>query len=326
MFKQKGWEQVESSQDIQTPGAWERRLIEQVVNSSLIENRRARRWKIFFQFIAIIYVLLIFAVMLPDQIYELWNIANPHTSLVEVEGVIAADAKATADNIVKGLRSAFEDSQTKGIILRINSPGGSPVQAGYVYDEIIRLRGKYKNIPLYAVIVDVGASAAYYIAAAADAIYADKASIVGSIGVLMNGFGFVKTLENFGAERRLLTAGERKGILDPFSPMNERDKEFAKSLLEKMHQQFISAVKNGRKGKLKDDPNLFSGLFWNGEEAKELGLIDGLGSSGYVAREIIGTDKIVDHTHKEDWLERFSEQMGSKMVHALLSMSIPKFW
>lgn len=325
MFKQKSWEQVESIQDSQTPG-WERRLIEQVVNSSLIENRRARRWKIFFQFVAIVYVLLIFAIMLPDQIDELWNIANPHTSLVEVEGVITADSKATADNIVKGLRSAFEDSQTKGIILRINSPGGSPVQAGYVYDEIVRLRGKYKNIPLYAVIVDVGASAAYYIAAAADAIYADKASLVGSIGVLMNGFGFVKTLDNFGAERRLLTAGERKGILDPFSPMNERDKEFAKNLLERMHQQFINAVKNGRKGKLKEDPNLFSGLFWNGEEAKDLGLIDGLGSSGYVAREIIGADKIVDHTHKEDWLEKFSEQMGSKMVHALLSMNMPKFW
>lgn len=325
MFKQKSWEQVESIQDSQTPG-WERRLIEQVVNSSLIENRRARRWKIFFQFVAIVYVLLIFAIMLPDQIDELWNIANPHTSLVEVEGIISSDSKATADNIVKGLRSAFEDSQTKGIILRINSPGGSPVQAGYVYDEIVRLRGKYKNIPLYAVIVDVGASAAYYIAAAADAIYADKASLVGSIGVLMNGFGFVKTLENFGVERRLLTAGERKGILDPFSPMNEGDKVFAKNLLERMHQQFINAVKNGRKGKLKEDPNLFSGLFWNGEEAKDLGLIDGLGSSGYVAREIIGADKIVDHTHKEDWLEKFSEQMGSKMVHALLSMNMPKFW
>jgi protease-4 len=295
-----------------------------VVNASVIENRRARRWKVFFQFVAIFYVILIAALMMPDQIDTLWNIANPHVSLVKVEGIIDTDAKASADSIIKGLRSAFEDSKTKGIILRINSPGGSPVQAGYVYDEIIRLRGKYKNIPVYAVIVDVGASAAYYIASAADAIYADKASLVGSIGVLMNGFGFVKTLENLGMERRLLTSGERKGILDPFSPLTERDRVFVKDLLAKMHEQFINAVKQGRKGKLQDDPNIFSGLFWNGQEAVALGLIDGLGSSSYVARDIIGIEQVVDHTHKEDWLERFSEQMGSRLTNALLTVTMPK--
>lgn len=320
---QKNWTQVDQEAIADT---WERKLITQVVIASVNETRRARRWKVFFQFMAMLYVLLIMALIIPEQIKELWNIANPHTSLIEIEGVIAADSKAAADNIITGLRSAFEDTQTKGIILRINSPGGSPVQAGYVYDEIIRLRAKYQDIPLYAVIVDVGTSAAYYIAAAADAVYADRASLVGSIGVLINGFGFVKTMQDYGVERRLITSGERKGILDPFSPLSERDKMFAQDLLKRMHQQFIDAVKTGRKGKLKDDPNIFSGLFWNGEEAKELGLVDGLGNSGYVAREIIGAEKIVDYTHKEDWLKHFSEQMGSQLSNAVLGLNTVRFW
>lgn len=320
---QNNWMQNEQNPDAMAD-TWERRLITQVVTASVTETRRARRWKVFFQFMAMLYMLAIFAIILPEQIEELWKIANPHSSLVEIEGIIASDSKAAADNIIKGLRKAFEDSQTKGIILRINSPGGSPVQAGYVYDEIMRLRAKYQDIPLYAVIVDVGASAAYYIAAAADAIYADKSSLVGSIGVLINGFGFVKTMQDFGIERRLLTSGERKGILDPFSPLNERDKTFAQNLLKRLHQQFIDAVKTGRKGKLKDDPEIFSGLFWSGEEAKELGLVDELGNSSYVAREIIGVEKMVDHTYEEDWLERFSEQMGSSLANAVLNLSTIK--
>lgn len=322
---QKNWNQIEQNQDFMAD-TWERKLITQVVISSVTETRRARRWKVFFQFMAMLYVILILVLMAPEQIKELWNITSPHTSLVEVEGIISVDSKAAADNIITGLRNAFEDSQTKGIILRINSPGGSPVQAGYVYDEIVRLRAKYQDIPLYAVIVDMGASAAYYIAAAADSIYADKASLVGSIGVLINGFGFVKTMQDYGVERRLITSGERKGILDPFSPLSERDKTFAQDLLKRMHAQFISAVKNGRKGKLKDDPNIFSGLFWNGEEAKELGLVDGLGNSGYVAREIIGAEKIVDHTYKEDWMKRFSDQVGSQLSNAVLGLNTVKFW
>jgi len=271
---------------------------------------------VFFKLAALVYLCVLLVLLLSDRLTDLWE-STPHSSLVDVKGVIAADSKASADKIVEGLRDAFEDTRTKGVILRINSPGGSPVQAGYVYDEIRRLRAEHKDIPLYAVIADMGASGAYYMAAAADAIYADKASLVGSIGVLMNGFGFVETLKSLGVERRLLTAGEHKGILDPFSPMNDQDRLFAKGLLEQIHQQFISAVQQGRKGKLKDDPSIFSGLFWSGKEAQALGLVDGLGSSGYVAREVIGAEEIVDYTPKDDWIKRVSERLGAGMMTGL---------
>lgn len=325
MFTQKHRERKGSIMDNQdSPTTWERKLIEQVITASALEARRARRWKVFFQLLGLAYLGLILFLLLPEQIQDLWATVNPHTSMVEINGVIADGNKADADNIIKGLRSAFEDKYTKGIVLRINSPGGSPVQAGYVYDEILRLRAEHKNIPIYAVIVDVGASAAYYIASATYAIYADKASLVGSIGVLMNGFGFVKAIQNLGIERRLLTAGEHKGILDPFSPMSDQDKGFAQDLLNRMHQQFITAVKNGRKGKLIDDPKIFSGLFWSGEEAKTLGLVDGLGSSDYVARQIIGAEKIINHTHKEGLVDRFSESMETHLEAAMSSMMTPK--
>lgn len=325
----KNWEQPEQGTDGQdAPKSWERKLVEKVVTASLTETRRARRWKIFFQFVTIIYFTAITALLLSKEIKNLWISANPHSSLVSIEGVIAADSKASADKIVQGLRDAFEDPQTKGIILRINSPGGSPVQASYVYDEINRLKSLHKDIPVYAVIVDVGASAAYYIASAADKIYANESSIVGSIGVLMNGFGFVKTLENIGVERRLLTAGDHKGILDPFSPMKEKDQRIAQELLNQIHQQFISAVKKGRKGKLKDDPEIFSGLFWSGINAKELGLVDFFGSSSYVARESIGAEKIVDYTCKEDLFKQFSDQMGATLTNTFLSLTAatPRLW
>ncbi|KOR28369.1 peptidase S49 [Achromatium sp. WMS1] len=312
-----------------TPQSWERQLVEKVVTASLTENRRARRWKVFFQFTTFIYLTAIMALLLSTEIKELWIQANPHTSLVSIEGPIATEFKASADKIVKGLRRAFEDPQTKGIILRINSPGGSPVQASYVYNEIKRLRKLHKDIPVYAVIADVGASAAYYIAAAADKIYANESSIVGSIGVLMNGFGFVKTLENIGVERRLMTAGDHKGILDPFSPMKQQDQRFVQQLLDQIHEQFILAVKNGRKEKLQGDPNiLFSGLFWNGVEAKKLGLIDSFGSASSVAREDIGAEKIVDHTHKEDLFKQFSDQIGTSLVNGFLTViaTTPTLW
>ena len=222
-----------------------------------------------------------------------------------------------ANLIIAQMLFLESEDPDKEITLYINSPGGSPVQAGYVYDEIRRLRKKHEEIPVYAVIADVGASGAYYIAAAADAIYADKASIVGSIGVLMNGFGFVQAMEELGIERRLLTAGAHKGIMDPFSPMNEEDEAHVRQLLEKLHRQFIASVKEGRKGKLQDSPEIFSGLFWSGEESVELGLVDGLGSSGYVAREVVGVEKIVDFTAKEDWLTRLSDQLGVGIAHSL---------
>jgi len=219
--------------------------------------------------------------------------------------------------LVSGLRRAFKDKNTAGVILRINSPGGSPVQSGYVYDEIKRLRKKYPDIKLYAVVTDICASGGYYIASAADEIYADKASIVGSIGVLMDGFGFVDTMKKVGVERRLLTAGKHKGILDPFSPLKPSEVKHVQRLLDSIHQQFIDAVKAGRGDRLADDPQLFSGLFWNGEEGLKLGLVDGLGSSSYVAREIIGEEKVVDYTARPNYFDRFAERIGATMANVL---------
>jgi len=284
--------------------AWQRDVVNRLAFAALNEQRRARRWSIFFKAILLAYLFLIFfAFYLPQQGGKPITVGK-HTALVDVKGVIAADADASADNIVSGLRAAFEDENTVGVILRINSPGGSPVQAGYVYDEIKRLRKKYPDTKLYAVVSDMCASGGYYIAAAADEIYADKASIVGSIGVLMNGFGFVDGMKKLGVERRLYTAGEHKGMLDPFSPVKPDEVAHVKHMLDTIHQQFIQAVKDGRGERLKDDPKIFSGLFWTGEEGVKLGLVDGLGSAGYVAREIIKQEKIVDYTPKPDYLER----------------------
>lgn len=320
MFFKKRKERLESVLDNDGPlGSWERGLVEKVVTDSLSESRRTRRWGIFFKSITFIYLFVLLWLFFPDKVSDTVK-KEEHTALVDVKGVIAPETKASADKIVEGLRDAFEDKKTKGIILRINSPGGSPVQAGYVYNEIRRLRKKHEDIPVYAVISDIGVSGAYYIAAAADAIYADKASLVGSIGVLMNGFGFVSTMDDLGIERRLLTAGENKAIMDPFSPMRDQDKVFVKQLLDKLHEQFIAAVKEGRKDKLQDNPDIFSGLFWSGEESVELGLVDGLGSSGQVARDVIGVEKIVDFTSKEDWLKRFSDRLGVSIANALGSV------
>ena len=242
-----------------------------------------------------------------------------HTALVEIKGVIADDSEANAEDIISSLDEAFKSNSTKGVILRINSPGGSPVQAGYVYDEIVRLREKYPDIHLYAVITDLCASGGYYIASAADEIYADKASIVGSIGVLMNGFGFVGTMNKLGVERRLFTAGENKGFMDPFSPVKEDEKAHLEEMLETIHQQFIDAVKKGRKDRLVDDPKMFSGLMWTGEKAVSLGLVDGLGNSDYVAKKIIGADNIVDFTHREPALQKFLARFGATMAKSLLA-------
>ncbi len=296
---------------------WQRDVVNRLAFAALNEQRRARRWNIFFKSILLAYLFLIFfALYLPQQGGKPITVGK-HTALVDVKGVIAADADASADNIVTGLRAAFEDENTVGVILRINSPGGSPVQAGYVYDEIKRLRKKYPDTKLYAVVSDMCASGGYYIAAAADEIYADKASIVGSIGVLMNGFGFVDSMKKLGVERRLYTAGEHKGMLDPFSPVKPDEVAHVKHMLDTIHQQFIKAVKDGRGDRLKDDPQIFSGLFWTGEEGVKLGLVDGLGSAGYVAREIIKQEKIVDYTPKPDYLERFAERFGMAMADTL---------
>ncbi len=320
MFSKKKQERLEAALDSDgPPDTWERGLLEKVVTATLVEKRRARRWGVFFKLFAVSYLMVLLWLFFPEQVAESVKSQEQHTALVDVTGIIAPETKAGADKIVEGLRSAFKDKKTKAVILRINSPGGSPVQAGYVYDEIRRLRKKHEEIPVYAVIADVGASGAYYIAAAADAIYADKASVVGSIGVLMNGFGFVQAMEELGIERRLLTAGAHKGIMDPFSPIMEGDEAHVRNLLEKLHRQFIASVKEGRNGKLQENPEIFSGLFWSGEESVELGLVDGLGSSGYVARDVVGVEKIVDFTAKEDWLTRLSEQLGVGIAHSLVA-------
>ncbi|MES9991401.1 MAG: S49 family peptidase [Candidatus Thiodiazotropha sp.] len=306
------------------PSRWERDLLNQMVMATVTENRRSRRWGIFFKLLTFGYLFLILGVFLwGDKLKVAQSVAEEHTALVEVKGLISSETKASADNIVTGLRNAFEDKKTKGVILRMNTPGGSPVQSRYINREITRLREKYPKIPLYAVVADVCASGGYYIAAAADKIYADEGSLVGSIGVLINGFGFVDGMEELGIERRLLTAGDNKGILDPFSPLREGDKQHIQQMLDQLHQQFIDTVKEGRGERLNVDahPELFSGLFWNGEVAKEMGLIDEFGSSSYVAREIIGAEEIVDFTPKEDVFERLARNMGAGAAEVLSTIT-----
>ncbi len=297
-------------------GAWERKLIRDLALSTLKEKKRSRRWGIFFKLLTFAYLLMLFGLLVPEGLQQAKITDGKHTAVVDIKGVIAADAEASADNVITGLRNAFKNKNTQGVILRINSPGGSPVQAGYINDEIVRLKKKYPNIKVYAVVTDICASGGYYIAAAADEIYVDKASIVGSIGVLMNGFGYVDVMDKLGVERRLLTAGKHKGIMDPFSPLKEFDRSYMQHMLDQIHQQFIDTVKRGRGDRLKSDDNLFSGLFWSGEESIKLGLADALGSSSYVAREIIGAENIVDYTVSEDVFERFAKKVGAGAVSA----------
>ena len=291
---------------------WQRKLIQQLATSSLAEQRRARRWGIFFKLLTFAYLVGLVVLYTPD--IDLKSVEHKqHTALVELKGVIAADKEASADNVITGLRDAFEDENTAGVILRINSPGGSPVQAGYINDEIVRLRKKYPDIPFYVVISDICASGGYYVASAADKIYADKASIVGSIGVRMGGFGFVDAMKKLGVERRLITAGKHKGFLDPFQPAKEADIAQVKTLLADIHSQFINVVRTGRGDRLKETPDMFSGYVWTGEQAIDLGLVDELGSASYVAREVIGAKDIVDFTPKEDLLKRFSKKFGTAL-------------
>lgn len=297
-------------------GSWEKDTLNRLAFAAINEQRRARRWSIFFKSLFFIYLFVIFFYIPSD-----WNKGTiksaKHTALVDLEGVIAANTEASADNLVGALRAAFKDKKTAAVLLRINSPGGSPVQSGYVYDEIIRLREQYPDTKLYAVITDICASGGYYIAAAADEIYADKASIVGSIGVLMDGFGFEDAIKKLGVERRLMTAGKHKGVLDPFSPLKKDEVAHVQSLLDTVHRQFIDSVKAGRGDRLSDSPQIFTGLFWNGEESVRLGLVDGLGSASYVAREIIGEENIVDFTARPNYLDRFADRIGVTMANVI---------
>lgn len=297
-------------------GLWERQALEKVALAAIQEQRRARYWGIFFKLLTFIYL---FALLFIGMGWVGKKDTSPgkHTALVELRGVIAHDSSASADIITGGLQEAFKDKRTRGVVLRINSPGGSPVQAGHINDEIRRLRKKYPDIPLYAVVEDICASGGYYVAVAADRIYVDKASIIGSIGVLMDGFGFTGTMERLGVERRLLTAGENKGFLDPFSPVLEGQKAYAQEMLNSIHQQFISVVREGRAKRLKETPEAFSGLVFVGQRSIDLGLADAFGSVEYVAREIIKAEEIVDFTPRENVAERLAKKFGAAVGESL---------
>jgi protease-4 len=289
---------------------WERKLLENLALASLREQRRARIWGIFFKSLTFIYLFILMFVALGWVGDGKVRITDKHTALIDLKGIITADSVSSADKINASLQSAFQDKNTKGIVLRINSPGGSPVQAGYINDEIRRLRAKYPEIPLYAVIGDICASGGYYVAAAADKIFVDKASLVGSIGVLMDGFGFTGTLEKLGVERRLLTAGENKGFLDPFTPLDPAQRDHATTLLREIHEQFIRVVQQGRGERLKDKPEIFSGIVWTGQKSIDLGLADEMGSAEYVAREIVEAETLVDFTPREGLADLFSKRIS----------------
>jgi len=296
---------------------WERDIVEKLTFAAITEQRRTRRWRIFFVSLFFIYLFSIPFIFSGGLDVSKVEKEGKHTALIDIDGVISSVSDASADKIVTALREAFEDEDTAGVILRANSPGGSPVQSSYIYHEIKRLRAKYPDIPIYSVIADLCASGCYYVAVGADTIYANESSIVGSIGVVMNGFGFEETIKKLGIERRTLTAGKHKALLDPFAPIQEKEKKHLQSMLDEIHQQFIATVKEGRGSKLVQDELLFSGLIWTGAEAKKLGLIDDFGSAGYVAREIIGAEEIVDFTVQKDFLARLSDQLGASIANSL---------
>lgn len=296
------------------PTNWERQVLEKLALAAIQEQRRSRHWGILFKTLGFLY--LFFLLFLVAGWFGGDGVSiKEHTALVDLQGVIASD-QASADSVIGSLQNAFEDKKTKGVVLRINSPGGSPVQAGQIYDEIRRLRAKYPKTPLYVVVDDICASGGYYVAAAADRIFVDKASIVGSIGVLMDGFGFTQTMQKLGVERRLLTAGVNKGFLDPFSPVDPRQEAYAKQMLEEIHGQFINVVKQGRGKRLKETPEMFSGLVWSGEKSIQLGLADGFGSLESVARDVIKAEEIVDFTQHEGLAERLAGRLGATMAKA----------
>ncbi len=295
---------------------WERGVVEKVALAAITEQRRARYWGIFFKLLMFIYLFALLFIGL-GWFGKKEAAPDKHTAMVELRGVIAAGNPASADNVMTGLQEAFKNKGTQGVILRINSPGGSPVEAGHINDEIRRLREKYPKIPLYAVVEDICASGGYYVAVAADRIYVDKASIIGSIGVLMDGFGYTGAMEKLGVERRLLAAGENKGFLDPFSPILESQRSHAEQMLQQIHQQFITVVRKGRGERLNETPDMFSGLLWVGQKSIEMGLSDELGGVEYVAREVIKAEEIVDFTPRENVAERLAKRFGAGLGEAL---------
>jgi protease-4 len=294
---------------------WERAVLEKVALKAIEEQRRSRQWSALFKLLWFSLVFLAFAALMgwigrPEKGEAGSATVGKHTAVVDVEGVIGLESKASAEKVIKGLNRAFKDSNTQGVLIRINSPGGSPVHSGYINDEIRRLRAKYPNIPVHAVVQDLCASGGYYIAVAADKIYVDKASLVGSIGAIMGGFGFVGAMEKLGVERRAYTAGDNKDFLDPFAPENPKHREHARQMLGEIHQQFIKSVRQGRGTRLKENPEIFSGLVWTGERSIELGLADAMGSAESVARDVIKAEKLVEFTVDDNYFEALSKRLG----------------
>jgi protease-4 len=294
---------------------WQQQTIEKLAFSGLKEQQTARRWSTFFKFLTFAYLFLLLILALG------WvggkGAVGPHTALIEIAGVIEPGGEVNADSVISSLQEAYDNVNTKGIILRFNTPGGSPVQSGIINDEIVRQKKLHPKIPVYGVVEDICASGGYYIAAATDKIYVDKGSIVGSIGVLMDGYGFTEAMKKVGVERRLLTAGENKAMLDPFSEVNPKHQALAQNMLNEIHEQFKTVVRNGRGARLKETPETFSGLFWSGEQSIKIGLADALGSADYVAREVIKQEEIVDYTYQDTVLDRFAKRLGASVAKAV---------
>ena len=298
---------------------WERTVLEKLALAALKEQRAARQWGIFFKLIGLGMLMLVLATLLGWFDRSDGTSGGKHTALIELAGVIESEGRASAENVIAGLQAAFKDKNTQGVIVRINSPGGSPVQAGQINDEMRRLKGKYPNTPLYAVVDDVCASGGYYVAVAADKIFVNKASVVGSIGVILEGFGVAGTMEKVGVERRVLTAGENKDFMDPFRPVSPEHKRHAQQMLDEIHKQFIEVVKTGRAGRLKETPELFSGLVWNGARSVDMGLADALGSVEEVARDVIKAEELVDYTVKEKLTDRLARRFGGLLANGFAS-------
>jgi len=297
---------------------WERELLERLAFSSLQEQKSRRRWGIFFKALGFVYLIAVL-VVLSGVTGGVQHAKEKHTALVDLHGVIDSDGDASAESVTTALNDAYKEANAVGVILRINSPGGSPVQSSIIYDEIKRLRAKYPEKPLHVVVEDVCASGGYFVAAAADKIFVNRASIVGSIGVLMDGFGFSGTMEKLGVERRLLTAGENKGFLDPFSPQDQKHRKHAQLLLDDIHQQFIEVVRKGRGSRLRETPEMFSGLMWTGQQSMALGLVDDFGTVDSVARDVIKAEVVVDYTLRRSLTDRLAQRFGSAMGGALAS-------
>ncbi|MCL2075492.1 MAG: S49 family peptidase [Betaproteobacteria bacterium] len=291
--------------------SWERKTLETLAFSMLNEQRARRRWNVFFKFLLFAYLFILLGIAM-DWFSGGESVRTErHTAVISLQGVIEADGEVSAEKINSALAAAFKDKNTAGVILRISSPGGSPVQSGEIFDEIRRLKKLHPEIPLYAVVEDVCASGGYYIASGADKIFVNRASIVGSIGVLMNGFGFTGAMEKLGVERRLVTAGDNKGFLDPFSPLQEEQKAHVQTLLDELHQQFIAAVREGRGDRLKETPEIFSGLVWSGEKSVEMGLADALGTVRSVARDEIKAETLLDFSVRDNFMERLAKRLGA---------------